>query len=286
MKVKFSCESHLMGAIPEPLPAIKKAPEYFKQIKPQANDHPGSSTVKRCVPFLDALSAGYIISLWSDVYIFAKNGDIRLDFPNNFFQKSGIEPHEKEQISGHPLYKKMFGNIPLKWMSPWVIETEPGVSCLFTSPFNHFETRLKIVDGIVDTDTYYNNIHFPFLWTGGEGQFFLEKGTPLVQVIPFRRETYEVEVCPIDSEKLNKTHAVLGSRIKNIYRNEFWSKSKKYKEDNDLALEDSISENNNEHVVVQSSHQDPASDLKENSSSGILEVVADDNSRGFGEGTF
>ena len=41
--------------------------------------------------------------------------------------------------------------------------------------------------GIVDTDSYSAHIHFPFFATAPDGLHVVEKGTPLVQVIPFRR---------------------------------------------------------------------------------------------------
>jgi hypothetical protein len=47
MKIKFSCDAHLLGVIPNPVPAIKAAPDYFKHIKPQSDNHPASGTVKR-----------------------------------------------------------------------------------------------------------------------------------------------------------------------------------------------------------------------------------------------
>ena len=81
MKVKFFCDQHLLGVIPNPVPSIKMAPDYFKAVKPQSSPHPEHGTVKRCVPFLDALSSGFIIPLWCDVYVFACNGEIKIDFP-------------------------------------------------------------------------------------------------------------------------------------------------------------------------------------------------------------
>lgn len=230
MRVKFFCEKHLLGAIPNPVPSIKMAPDYFKAVKPQSNPHPESGTVKRCVPFLDALSAGYVIPMWCDVYVFARNDEITIDFPQNFAQSNTLGTHSADQIPNHPLSKKTFGNMPLKWSNPWVIETDPGVSCLFTSPLNHLETRFKILDGVVDTDNYYNNVNFPFLWTGGHGEFFIPKGTPLVQVIPFRREDQELEVSSIDQDKRTEVLSTLGTKMKNAYREEFWSGTKKKSE--------------------------------------------------------
>lgn len=231
MKVKFTCDDPLLGAIPHPVPSVKATPDYFKPIKPQSDNNPQSGTVKRCVPFLDALSAGFIIPLWCDVYVFAKNGDLSIDFPQNFPQKETLASHSSVQIPKHPLANKPYGNTPMKWINPWIIETEAGVSCIFTPPLNHMETRFKLLDGVVDTDTYYNNINFPFLWTGGDGEFFIPKGTPLVQVIPFRREEQQLEVCATDINKQSSVAATLGTKLKNGYRDEFWHKRKQASED-------------------------------------------------------
>jgi hypothetical protein len=51
----------------------------------------------------------------------------------------------------------------------------------------------EIVSGIVDTDTYRSPIHFPFFATGPDGLHVIEKGSPIVQVIPFRRNAAEVD---------------------------------------------------------------------------------------------
>jgi hypothetical protein len=226
LKVSFYCDLGLVGVIPNPVPAARAMPDYFRKIKPQSGYHPSSGTVKRCVPFLDALSAGFVIPLWCDVFVFASNGSFSIDFPPNFPQQETLGSHAAEQIPGHPLAHSPYGNTPLKWTNPWVVETELGVSCLFTSPLNHLEQRFKLLDGVVDTDTYYNNVNLPFLWTGGDGEFFIPRGTPLVQVIPFRREAHHLEVAPIDEGKRGEVRAVLGTKLKNGYRDELWHKRK------------------------------------------------------------
>lgn len=222
MNIKFFCDEHLLGAIPSPVPAVKAIPDYFRQIKPQTDNHPKNTTVKSCVPFLEALSAGFVIRMWCDVYVVANNGDITLDFPPDFHQIETLGSHSPAQIPKHPMANRPYGNMPMKWVNPWVIETEPGVSCIFTSPLNHMETRFKLLDGVVDTDNYYNNINLPFLWTGGDGEFLIKRGTPLVQVIPFRREEMGIEVLPLDESKITATRALLGTRFRDKYREGMW----------------------------------------------------------------
>lgn len=306
MKIKFVCEKHLLGSIPDPVRSVRAAPNYYKNIKPQIDLNPQNSTVKRCVPFLDAISAGFIIPLWADMHVFARKGEFEVNFPKHFQQPETLGFHSEDQMPSHPMSKMPYGNLLMKFINPWVIETDPGVSCLFTSPLNHMQKNFKILDGVVDTDTYYNNVNFPFVWTGGDGEFFFEKGTPLVQVIPFRREQQDIEISVVDGDKKQKVVSVLGTRMKNGYREEFWSGVKKSKENPEhtedkeeniepLILENPISDepksvqpNDAEALPEHTQVEDLAagSEWKNKSTSGILEVVADDKGRGFGEGEF
>lgn len=224
--IRFETDKNLLGAIPSPLVALKAAPDYFKKIKPQIGSNPESGTVKRCVPFLDALSSGYVIPLWADMFVTANNGEITINFPSNYAGGETLSEHSYAQIEGHPLASKAYGQLALKFINPWIVSTDDGVSCLFTSPLNHMETRFKILDGVVDTDTYYNNVNFPFLWTGGDGEFFIPRGTPLVQVIPFRREEHEASFGVIDVDRRAIVASTLGTRMKNAYREEYWHNRK------------------------------------------------------------
>ena len=176
------------------------------------------------MPFLDALTHGYIIPLWSDVYVRASNGDLTIEFPENLPMDSSLSPHGYVQVKNHPLSNDPYGNIPVKWHNPWGVKTPKGWSCLFTSPLNHLETRFKILDGVVDTDTYYNQVNFPFIWTGGDGEFYLPRGMPLVQVIPFKRTETKCSVVVQDDTKMASTSAKLGSVLRNGYRRFFWHK--------------------------------------------------------------
>jgi hypothetical protein len=298
MKIKFLCEASLMGAIPNPVPALKAAPDYYKKIKPQIGDHPNDSTVKRCIPFMDAMSAGFIIPLWTDVFVRASGGDITIDFPRGWHPNYQLGSHSLDQIPKHPLVGEKYGNIALKWVNPWVIETEPGVSCLFTGPLNHLDPRFKVFDGVVDTDTYHIQVHFPFLWRGGDGDFFIPRGTPLIQVIPFRREEVSMTIGNIDEEKDLIIKMKLASKMKDRYKTDFWSKAKEkntlFDVQGESAIIEEFGEKSDMIVVKDDQSSSPAEagkdfsaqNISESSSHSILEVVADDSGRGFGEGVF
>jgi len=227
-KVTFSTEVEFRGVFPPPIPASKAIPDYYKNIKPQSDPNDvTSSTVKRCIPFLEAMTAGYIIPMWSDVRVIANNEQIKLDFPTLYPYPTSLENHPIVQMPDHPLVKQPYGTILLKWMNPWVIETPPGYSCLFTSPLNHFENRFKIIDGVVDTDKYVSNVNFPFLWTAGDGEYIIKRGTPLVHVIPFKREQLSMQIADTDKHRKSAAVATIGTYLYNGYRKAFWHRQQK-----------------------------------------------------------
>lgn len=224
-KIKFLLENkYQVHAFPEPVLSQKLLPNYFKKLSASIEGAPkaNNGSAKRCVPIKEALSSGFIIPFWSDVIVTAKNGEMRIDFPSDLQMDTSLSEHSHEQIPDHPLSNMPYGNFPIKWHNPWIIETPKGYSCLFTSPLNHLEKRFKLFDGVVDTDTYYNRINFPFIWTGGDGEFFIEKGTPLVQVIPFKREKFSHSVGVWDHDKHKSTVAMMGTKIANSYKKLFW----------------------------------------------------------------
>lgn len=231
-KVNFLADKIIAKTFPKPTKAIAKAPEWYKKLEPfvPEGDSPNSKTIKKCVPFLDALSNGFIIPLWADMWVKAAGDNLTIEFPKNFPLPTSIESHSYDQIKNYPLKDEPFGRSPLKFMNPWIIETEPGVSCLITSPLNHFNNKFKIIDGIVDTDTYYNQINFPWLWVGGEGEFMFKKGMPLVQIIPFKRDSYELNVGEINPEKQMEVTTLLGTKMVDAYKDEFWNKSPQQKQ--------------------------------------------------------
>ena len=162
-KIKFLLQDEFqVDAFPSPVPSQKLFPDYFKNLSPTvASGGPKalSSSAKKCVPIKDALSSGFIIPFWSDVSVVAENGNLQINFPPNLQMENSLSQHSHEQIIDHPLSKIPYGDIPLKWHNPWIIETQKGYSCLFTSPLNHLETRFKLFDGVVDTDNYYQQIN-------------------------------------------------------------------------------------------------------------------------------
>jgi len=139
-----------------------------------------------------------------------------------------ISGHSWQQVGNSCDLKKFkLGKVLLKFTNPWVIETSPGWSVKFQNPANNWSNDIQLIEGVVDTDTYYNEVNFPYVWTGAtEGEFIIPRGTPLIHVIPFKRTEIDFEVSSYDKEKKTNTLKKMYTKHYDRYKTLFWSKRK------------------------------------------------------------
>lgn len=187
-RIQFLCAAADHGVIAPPVPAKAYMPEWFRKL-PAVDERKISTTdtgltVKRCMPFLDAMTTGWIIPLAATVRIEVRDNGETVDTGWDF-DRTMVSNHGAHQVRGNPWGKRP----PMKFHSYWTIVTPPGWSCLFVNPLNRPNGLFDVVAGVVDTDTYRSTIHFPFFATAPDGLHVIEKGSPMVQVIPFRRKT-------------------------------------------------------------------------------------------------
>lgn len=210
-------------------PAIKEIPQWYKETdsyiggKLVVDDHGNNNgTIKRCLPVFDSMTAGYIIKTYVDIYVSQENGAPYYRWPS----MSPISFHPVEQAPNYPSKN----NFPYpKMISPWAIKTEKGYSCLFISPMHNPNKYLTILPGIVDTDIYTGPVSFPFILNDLDWSGIIPAGTPIVQVIPFKRDSFKMNFGgQKDIVESQKNFIKIRSRIINSYKRYFWSK-KEYK---------------------------------------------------------
>lgn len=219
-----------------PKPASSHLPEWYRQMPSYVNDKktPDGSggttaTIKRCMPVFDAIVSGYIIPTYVDVWI-TQRKDENGNLENTWYEWPTANPiswHPIEQAPTHPNKNGHVNSYP-KWINPWSIKTPPGYSCLFVAPF-HRESVFTILSGVVDTDTYTAPVNFPFVLNSMEFEGLIPAGTPMAQVIPFKRNEFEMEFG--NRETLFEQEVVtrkLRSRFFDSYKDQFRAK-KSYK---------------------------------------------------------
>jgi hypothetical protein len=173
------------------------------------------------MPLFDAITSGYIIVSPADVYVSLKDGLQYFDWS----ALNLIEFHPIEQAMGHPEQKP---HAYPKWINHWSIRTPKGYSTLFVQPF-HRESVFTIFPGIVDTDKYYSPVNFPMVINDPKFEGLIPKGTPIAQVIPFKRESWNM--CfggEKEIKEILNLNANLSTKFFDKYKNMFRS-PKEYK---------------------------------------------------------
>lgn len=187
-EIEFMCAKEDWDVIPKPYPARKLIPDWFKALPPKLHEGLTSSTVKRCPPFLDAMSVGWIIPLVADVEISTNEDASGINYNWNFY-KPVIENHGMRQITTDKVPNPMLPKPPIKFLNYWMIKVPKGYSVLFVPPLNRPDYRFSCLSGIVDCDGYFEYVNFPFTFNQPNYHGIIEAGTPLVQAIPIKRDS-------------------------------------------------------------------------------------------------
>ena len=176
-----------------PIPAVKGISEQWRSFPRWVENEEGHKTVKHCMPFFDAMTAGYLYLLAEDVEFTFVNGQptIKCAHPAPLVEIRSI----KEIPAPDGYYPIQFS-----WQMWWGMKLPDGWSALITHPSNHHDLPFRVVSGIADYDVYNQpgNIGFFILngWTG-----VLPKGTPMFQIIPIKRGDWVMEIDRSLSEK-------------------------------------------------------------------------------------
>ena len=228
IKIKFTDLSGYVRAEYYPVPSKELLPKWYKDLEPYydkkdvmiAEGGFTTSTAKKCMPLFDAMSSGYIIKTHNDLSISRGPDGVP------FFQwpdQEIIRFHSRFQAYTNP-------DVPLsedvpKFINPWAISTPFGYSCWFKNIANSSESPFQIFEGIVDTDKYRAAVHFPFLLKDNNFSGIVPAGTPIAQVIPFKRNLFKMEIGG-NKERLVATsdERKIRSKFFNVYKDIFWSK--------------------------------------------------------------
>ena len=243
-EIQFICHKDYVDfGEDKPTPIKLNIPDWFKKLQ-HGTLEGMQKTVKGCMPFLDTLTTGYVLKVVQDIQIAHNVYNEETKVKDSFytvqetfenmlmakgmnFNKQQFQTHPPFQLEGSPYIEKN-KNLPFyKIINPWVIKTPPGYSCLFLPPLNNSDDRFSIIPGIVDTDKFTQEINFPIVINGDKYQTLktiLKKGTPYVQVIPFKRESWKMKLVGKTTDEFNKKKLFYPFTLLHNYKEKFWSK--------------------------------------------------------------
>jgi hypothetical protein len=224
MKFKYS---FIGDEMPDISPASLHIPDWYKNTKKINNNNithnPDNSAIKNfknCAPFLDSLTTGYSLDLWCDVSCKIENG-----IP--VFRWQGGPSPISERDSFHNPMPVPSGHYEghYVWFLPLILSLPKGYSAMFTHPLNRFDLPFTTLAGIVDADKKFTmrdgNIPF-FIKKDFEG--VIEAGTPIAQIIPFKRDSWKANRDDSLVELANKQRHVQSRKYFNFYQENMWTK--------------------------------------------------------------
>jgi len=194
-KIQFIASSRHVAEVRErPKPAYSLIPDWYKNMpifstgdKLDLAPYP-TVTGKRCIPMLDGITAGYIVTLWADILVKNVNGfmETRWTTDEPVLESWGLEQSSTYKVPDGfalPVFKYLHG---------WIPKTPAGYSCYITHPVGYPNLPIRTITGIIDTDKLESPANSPFV-IREDFEGIIEKGTPMFQIIPFKRDEWEAE---------------------------------------------------------------------------------------------
>ena len=188
----------------KPVLAKSVSPEWWKKGKvAEVVNGQVNKTIRSCPAMTDWLSSGYLILANRDMLV--KNGITDHDSDSMYYHTEDSETTHMEKYASqthptvqmHDAFNYMStSDAPVrdafKMSNTWNITTPPGYSCFYLDPFLFQNEYFATWQGIIDTDRFNVNkdnsqiIFYPKV----DHSFVIKKGTPIVQIIPFKREEW------------------------------------------------------------------------------------------------
>jgi len=209
----------------KPCPAKRALPDWLKLLPAMSPN--GAPTAKKCPPLTDTFSMGYIVPAWQEFNLLPSNGVYSFragvtHIHNPYDHPKPVCSYQfPEQYKGTPFDDYQV----IKIQTPWIIKTPPNTSVLILPPIGGTSAPFEAIPAVIDTDTY----HMPFAFTckikyNANAEYNIQPGTPIAQIIPFRRESWNMESSITTMLDAAKVSNKLRSYIMSGYKKLFWKK--------------------------------------------------------------
>jgi hypothetical protein len=193
--------------IPDLQPVKKFVPQWYKDSerfvggKQFLQTGVEGNALKLCVPFLDALTLGYAVCLHCDILVEQTEFGPMLKWRG---QLPPVVERSKESAKTLPV-PGGHSEEHFAWIGYTAFKLPKGYSLLWTHPLNRFDLPFTTISGVMDSDSAAEHGgNFPvFFKKDFEG--VISRGTPIAQVIPFKRDNWIKEKNPklLEEAKLN-----------------------------------------------------------------------------------
>ena len=230
----IALDKYAFEVCPKPFPASQALPQWWKDASPYiknednlngkkiiVKDRESNASFKKCTPMLDLLSSGYIVPLWADVQIKIQDESPLITWR---VQKNVFELHDGQEVEIPDGYQKT----QFKFLNQWIPKLPKGYSALIIACAGYPNNPFKPIQAIIDYDKTTHPLSPPmYLKNNFEG--IIEKGTPMFQIIPFKRNNWKSKFSFLENGQyvINMDRDVKATIVNNYVKN-FWEK-KSYK---------------------------------------------------------
>jgi hypothetical protein len=212
-----------------PKPAIKFIPDWYKKMPQFSNGDKKlkfpidsgmpNSTLKKCVPFLDAMTSGYMAYLDEDVFVEQVNNEPFIRWRSSDEIITWHTPDQYEGVHIPDTHHTMVA----KWANHWTITLPKNYNILFSHPSNRLDLPFFTLSGLVSLNTYPIPVQFPFILKKGfEG--IIEAGTPVCQLNIIKNESWKSKVLKFDPEKTYKNKKAFLRTFVGSYKKNYWTR--------------------------------------------------------------
>ena len=208
MKLVCRCLPEWHGLVPRPVVASAALPEWLRAMPREATSPTlgGASlrTVKRCPPFVDAMTSGIVFPLIADLHV--RGGTFEWDtglpaHPLARPSRSPVGVHAPEQLTG--AWGREQERFAIKFTNAWAVEPPPGHAMLYGHPANRLDLPFRTLSGRVEGFAD-GLVHFPALWVDEAFEGTLPAGTPVAQAVPVPVDPLTLDIGPMNAAAVER----------------------------------------------------------------------------------
>jgi hypothetical protein len=209
----------------QPTVAKKFIPQWYKDSESTIVGEDGKkhAGLKRCVPFLDAMISGYMLTTPVDIFV-SKNEDDSLNVTWNSSEIFKDFIVERTKDLGE-LMPRPAGHYPnhLAFAGFWGFKTPRKWSVLVVHPLNRHDLPFTITSGLMDSDQYSTSGNIPF-FIKKDFVGMIPAGTPFAQLIPIKRASWKSINNDSGIQYLQDLQGIKIRSMEGGYKKLFWTR--------------------------------------------------------------
>lgn len=206
----FECENWAVRKYSPIRPASEFIPEKFKNlptvVKKGRYQKENIYSIKLCPGLQDYIGQGYVIPAWCDIDIQIMQGTPKVTYSDPNLNEA---LHLPEQM-GNFLDTKFPIRTPVKLDNPWVTYSKKDWSILYLPMHFHENPYFEAVPGVIDQDRAPGKTPLNIMLKTND-DFMIKQGTPLVQMIPFKRQEVIARTGKVRDKTFQRFHDMVST---------------------------------------------------------------------------